>query len=76
MATAKIRRRRPRQPYGTMAALLVGCMVTLIGVFCGHDPFTVLIRSVVSAVGVGLMVSIGISIIRIANIPSESGVRQ
>jgi hypothetical protein len=69
----RTRRRRDQEriPFGSLAALFTGCIVTLIGVFSGIEPFDVLVRSVVSAVAMGLLVSIGVAIIRVADLKRE-----
>jgi hypothetical protein len=48
-------------------ALLTGSIVTLVGVFVGLEPIVILVRSIVSAAVLGCLVSLGISIVRLAN---------
>ncbi len=50
---ARSRRRQKRVPFGMIAAMLTACVATLIGVVCGLEPFVVLVRAVVSAIGMG-----------------------
>lgn len=57
-----------RVPYGTIAMLSTGCIVTLVGVFAGIEPFDVLIRTTVSALAMGLLVSTGVSVVRVAGL--------
>ena len=66
------RRQRHRQnqrqlPFGLLTAMLTACLVTLIGVFKGVEPFSVLLRASASAVLLGTLVSFGVGIIRTAN---------
>lgn len=67
------RRRRDEQqiPFGSLAALFTGCLVTLIGVFSDIEPFVVLIRTSISAIAMGVLVSIGVSIIRTADLKRD-----
>jgi hypothetical protein len=60
-------RRRKSFPVGTYTALLTSALVTLVGVFLRLDPFTILSRAVGSALLLGLVVSIGVSVIRLAD---------
>jgi hypothetical protein len=57
-----------RIPFGSIAALSTGCVVTLIGVFSDIEPFDVMVRTGVSAIAMGLLVSIGVSIVRVAGL--------
>ena len=60
-------RGREAFPAGMFVALLTGASVTLVGVFHGLEPAVILIRSFVSAVMLGCLVSLGASIVRLAN---------
>ena len=54
-------------PAGMFVSLLTGSIVTLVGIFSGLEPLVILVRSFVSAVVLGCLVSLGISIVRLAN---------
>jgi hypothetical protein len=71
------RRERQRQsvaqrPLGIMAAMLTASLVTLIGVFSGVEPFDLLIRAMVSAILMGAIVSLGLGVIRVANVRTRN----
>lgn len=65
------RRAEQRTPFGALAAIITGCLVTLIGVFSDIEPFVVLIRTLVSSIAMGTLVSVGVSIIRAADLKRE-----
>ena len=69
---ARHRQSKPRLPMGKLAAILTACTVTLIGVFCGIEPFDVLIRASASAVLMGLLVAFGTGIIRATDAPRDN----
>ena len=71
MTRGKIRKRIPNKPYGRLVGLLSGCITTLIGVVHGVAPFTILCRSLIAAFAIGMTVSLGVAIIRMANVPNE-----
>ena len=71
-----LRKRRPRQPFGMLSGLLAASLTTLIGICSGLEPFTILCRAMVSGIAIGLTVSIGISVIKVANIPNETKANQ
>ncbi len=54
-------------PAGMFVSLLTGSIVTLVGIFSGLEPMVILVRSFVSAVVLGCLMSLGISIVRLAN---------
>ena len=60
-------RARSMFPLGTFAAMLTGAFVTLIGVSLGLQPFVILKRALVSAVIIGLLMSLGGSVVRLLN---------
>lgn len=60
-------RSQPAFPAGMFAALLTAAFVTLVGVFLGLEPFVILFRSSISAVVLGCLVSLGVSIVRLAD---------
>ena len=71
------RRERQRQsvaqrPRGIMAAMLTASLVTLIGVFSGVEPFDLLVRAMVSAILMGAIVSLGLGVIRVANVRTRN----
>lgn len=68
---ARLRENRVKLPFGILAALLTASFVMLIGVVSQVDPFVIAMRSLASAVLIGLLVSVGIAIVRTANHPSE-----
>ncbi len=43
-------------PWGRMFGILVGCYVTLVGLFVGLDPEVILFRSAAAAVATALVV--------------------
>lgn len=61
------RRMKRRGSMGTVAGLLTACVVTLIGLAVGLEPFVILCRATVSAVLIGSLVSFGMSVIYVAN---------
>lgn len=61
------RRARNMFPLGTFAAMLTSVSVTLVGVFLGLQPLVILTRAFVSALVIGLLMSIGASVVRLAN---------
>ena len=61
------RRLKRRGPVPFAIAVVTACMVVLIGLISGHEPFTILIRAGVSAGLLGCLVSFGLSVIDIAN---------
>ena len=65
------RREQQRLPFGFISAVLTACVVTLIGVFSGVEPFVVLVRAFVSATLLCALVSMGVGIIRTANVKNE-----
>ena len=54
-------------PYGKFCGLLTGAFVTLIGVALQLSPMTILIRASVSAIVIGAIVALGVSLVRIAD---------
>jgi hypothetical protein len=54
-------------PAGMFAALLTAASVTLIGVSLRLEPLVILVRSSISAVLLGCLVSLGVSIVRLAD---------
>lgn len=66
-----VRKRFPTKPYGWLIGLFAACMTTMIGVFNGVDPLTIVLRSFVAGLAVGVTVSIGLVIIRMANVLNE-----
>lgn len=65
------RRLRRRFPFGMVAGLLAGSLATLVGVATGIDPFAITLRALVSGVVVGMVVSLGAAIVRVANLEPE-----
>ncbi|MEO1526925.1 MAG: hypothetical protein AAFX06_15920 [Planctomycetota bacterium] len=61
------RRARTTFPLGTFAAMLTAAFVTLVGVFLGLQPLVILTRAFVSAAVIGLVMSLGVSVVRLAN---------
>lgn len=61
------RRFRRRGPMGSACALLVGCVVTLIGVAHGMEPYVILYRAVISGCLFGMVVWFGLNVISLAN---------
>lgn len=53
----------PPGPWGSVAALLAGCLVTLIGVIRGVDPDVILLRAVVAAVVLGVLATLAGSLV-------------
>jgi hypothetical protein len=47
------------RPWGRLVAALTACLVTLIGVICNLDPDVVLWRTLVAALLMGTLVSVG-----------------
>ncbi|MEM9412504.1 MAG: hypothetical protein AAGA30_15425 [Planctomycetota bacterium] len=72
MKTSTIRKRVPKKPIGILLGLLAGTLATIVGVVCGVDPFTILCRSVLSGIAVGVTVAIGVGFVRLANRPNEA----
>lgn len=54
-------------PAGSIAALMVAAMVTLLGAARGIQPPVILLRAAVSAVLIGCLVSLGFGIVRLAD---------
>lgn len=54
-------------PFGICAALLTGAAVVLVGVFLKLEPYVILQRAVVSSFVLGIIVSLGVSIIRMTD---------
>jgi hypothetical protein len=54
-------------PAGRVAALLTGAGVVLVGVFVNLQPSVILVRALVSSLVMGFIVSLGISVIRMAD---------
>lgn len=65
------RRLRRRYPVGMVAGMLTGSLATIIGVACGIDPFAVCTRALISGAVVGIPMSIGMSIVRAANLEPD-----
>jgi hypothetical protein len=61
------RRKQKQRPVGLLTAMLTACVVTLIGVFSDVEPLAVLLRAGLSAVLMGVLVSLGLGVIRTAN---------
>ena len=61
------RRNRGKFPIGMYVALLTAVMITLIGVCMDFEPQVILSRAALSSVLLGLIVSFGVSIIRITD---------
>ena len=61
------RRNQKQRPIALMAAMFTACVVTLIGVFSNVEPLAVLSRAFLSATLMGVLMSIGLGIIRTAN---------
>ncbi|MGB7345733.1 MAG: hypothetical protein WBD20_16070 [Pirellulaceae bacterium] len=61
-------------PHGKFAALLTAAFVTLMGVYLQLEPLTILIRASVSAIVLGGVVSLGVSIVRLADAESKKHV--
>lgn len=59
--------RRKAFPAGTFAALLTAVFVTLCGVSLRVESFTILTRAVYGSLAVGIVVSLGVGIIRLAD---------
>ncbi|MEM7454614.1 MAG: hypothetical protein AAF456_09720 [Planctomycetota bacterium] len=59
--------RRSRIPLGIVSAILTACIVTLIGVASGFEPFVILKRALIASVMLGMFVSTGANIVRMAN---------
>lgn len=58
-------------PHGLFAGLLTAAMLTLVGVFLGFEPHVVLIRATVSALIVGSTLSVGMAVVRLANVEQK-----
>ena len=54
-------------PAGMFAALLTAACVTLVGVCLVLEPFVILVRAFFSAIVIGSLVSLGVSIVRLAD---------
>ena len=72
MSRNKARRWRPhrrgnRLPLGLISAMLTACTVTLIGVASGFEPFVILKRALIASLILGLFVSTGANVVRMAN---------
>lgn len=66
------RRLRQRRPTGMVFGLLAGSLATLIGVACQLDPFAICCRALISGFTVGAVMSVGASLIRLANLEPEA----
>lgn len=64
-------RSNQRFPAGMFTGLLTAAFVVLVGVFLRQSPLVILIRSSVSAVLLGCIVSLGLSVVRIADSEQE-----
>ena len=62
------RRYRKGFPIGSLTALLTGSLAALIGVCSGLEPFVISYRSFISALLLGTIVTIGTSIVQLANV--------
>lgn len=71
MKHTKIRRRIPHKPFGWLCGMFVACLVTMVGVVQGFEPFTIFCRALVSGSAIGVTVALGVGVIRLANIPHE-----
>lgn len=49
--------RQPERPYGSLVGLFMASLVTLLGVWRGLDPDTILVRAVLAAIIVGIATS-------------------
>jgi len=58
-------------PHGKFVALLTAAFVTLVGVYLQLEPITILMRASVSAIVLGIVVSLGISVVRLADAESK-----
>ncbi len=58
------------RPWGGVAALLTGSLVTLIGVLNGVEPATILLRAFAAGVLLGGLASVASSIVRRTPRPS------
>jgi hypothetical protein len=47
----------PERPYGSLVGLFMACLVTLLGVWRGLDPDTILVRASMAATIVGIATS-------------------
>jgi uncharacterized membrane protein YccC len=56
-----------RGSFGMASGLLTACIVTLIGLAVGLEPYVILWRAAVSAFLIGAIVSFGMSVIYVAN---------
>ncbi|MEO1615031.1 MAG: hypothetical protein AAFV88_04225 [Planctomycetota bacterium] len=59
--------RRKSFPAGTFAALLTAIFVTLSGVILRVESFTILTRAVYASIAIGIVVSLGVGVIRLAD---------
>ncbi len=62
------RRLRRRDSLGKMMGVLAGCLATLVGVACGHEPFVVFSRAIISGVVVAIIISFATSVYHLANV--------
>ena len=64
-------RAKPVFPAGMFVGLLTGSCVTLVGIFSGLDSTVILTRSFTSGILLGCIVSLGVSIVRMADSESK-----
>ena len=74
MTNNLIQRRRIRQrralykfPFGSLCGLITGAVAALIGVISGLDPLVISYRSLISALILGITVTLGVAVIQLAN---------
>lgn len=80
MAAKKMTRRQQQRmqaafPAGMFTALLTFAVVTLLGVAMGFDSWVIVQRACLSAIALGVIVSLGVSVVRLAeseNTPKRS----
>ncbi|OUT54450.1 hypothetical protein SV7mr_17080 [Stieleria bergensis] len=63
---ASLRKKR-NFPFGTITAMLTAIAVIFTGVIAGADSQTILGRTAVSSLLMGLLVALGVSVIRFVN---------
>ncbi|MEM6468476.1 MAG: hypothetical protein AAF802_02820 [Planctomycetota bacterium] len=59
--------RRKAFPAGKFAALITAIFVTLCGVALQVESFTILTRAVYASIAMGIVVSLGVGVIRLAD---------
>ena len=64
-----------QSPWGRVAGLLTACAVTLVGVMSGLDPHVILIRAAISSLVVGVVVAVGVSLVRVTRETPQRGLR-